>query len=355
MPRDLTVAFAGHAPTSKSNVTALLGDFLHLASPDAQGYYEKPERWGEILFYVLATEATLPEGVKHSLNFALSVEEAKVYLVVPNALGDALDSYGEYVDSILRFDDPLTELVDILSDQPRPHLCVSWDESDPDDEQLINLAHQYPAIRVSDLVQGLVSIVPDTEEAETEEEQAEEPQETPPATASKAQAPAELDEKPKELDEKPSAAAAEGPSTLEGEVAAAHRAVTQSALVVGQVEVSSELLREVHHALNAAYDYFSAIDLSNARKNLADGLLYSPLTVALHTQMQAVNALLSTSEPYREAPAASGAADKPKPAGKPVKVIWDETAQEWKKAGRGRPRAGVRTGLMDAAGTVVED
>lgn len=366
MPTDLTIAFAGHAANAKSNVNSLVSDFLHLGSPDSEGYFEKPDRWGKLAFYILAPDKTLPDGLKHALNLALSIEGGKVYLVTGKDAGDELTAYGEYVDKILSFDDPLSELADILSDAPRPNLFMNWDEADADDEMMINLAHRYvEVIRVSDLVQGLTSIVPDiVDEADgvdIEETPEPEPEEEErPARRSRSRKPQteELNEEQEDLDEtqpvKEKTPEPE-PTTLEEEISAAQRATTQSAIAVGDVTVSTDLLRDVLSALSAAGFYMDAVDTVNATKNLAD-LRRSPLTEELHKQAAALNSALSAEEPYEKA-VRDTASEKPKqkPAGKTTKVVWDEDASEWKKAGRGRPRAGARTGSMDAEGNVTED
>ncbi|MFD4858445.1 hypothetical protein [Streptomyces atratus] len=367
MPTDLTIAFAGHAANARSNVTALVSDFLHLGSPDSEGYFEKPDRWGKLAFYFLAPDKNLPDGLKYSINLALSVENGKVYLVTGKDAGDEVTAYGEYVDKILSFDDPLSELVDILSEAPHPNLFMNWDESDADDEQLINLAHQHDLIRVSDLVQGLTAIVPDIvddddEEGEVEETSEPEPEpevEARPARRSRSRKAEteELNEEQEDLDETQPVKKAPGPvvPTLEEEISAAQRAATQSAIAVGNVTVSADLLRDVLNALSAAGVYMSAVDTVNATKNLAD-LRLSPLTEELHKQAEVLNTALHAEESYEKAVRDTAPEkSKQKPAGKTTRVILDEDSGEWKKAGRGRPRAGARTGSMDAEGNVTED
>ncbi|MFJ1700383.1 hypothetical protein ACIOHC_35930 [Streptomyces sp. NPDC088252] len=365
MPTDLTIAFAGQAANAKSNVNALVSDFLHLGSPDSEGYFEKPDRWGTLTFYVLAPDETLPlpDGLKHALNTVLSIEDSKIYLLTGKNPGDELARYDAYVDKILSFDDPLSELIDILSEAPRPHLLMNWDEADADDEQLINLAHQHTTIRVADLVQGLTAIVPDIEDEPEEEESPEpEPEERPARRGrNRKQEPEELDEEQEDLDEKPTRPVPEqtpkpAAATLEEEISTAQRAITQSAIAVGDVTVPADLLREVLAVLTAAGVYMSATDTANAAKNLAGDVRHSPLTEELGKQAEALSAALRTEESYEKALKDTAPEKaKRKPAGKAAKVVWDDDAQEWKKAGRGRPRAGARTGFMDAEGNVTED
>lgn len=345
---DLTAAFAGHAPNARQNIRSLVSDFLHLGSPDREGYYETPDRWGKLAFYVLALEDDLPAALKTCLDLALSIDGSTVYIVTGTTTVAAIDdAYGEYVDKILAYDDPMAELIDILSDQPRPHLLINWDPADADDEHLIALAHQQSHITVSDLVMGRTEILPNN--SEDPEEPEPEKEERPSRRRARRKEPEELEEEPEELEETP--------STLEEEVSAAHRATgaTQSTIATGDITVPADQLRDVLGALDTATYYMQAVDNANATKNLADQVVYSPLTQQLETQSQSLYQLLNPLEPYEKSlQKTTQEQPKKKPSGKGTRVIWDEDAQEWKKAGRGRPRAGARTGLMDDDGNVTE-
>jgi hypothetical protein len=357
VPKDLTLAFAGHAPNTRRNIEYLLADWLSLGTPDGEGYYDKPDRYGHITIYMLLTDGQVPAGLKPALNLAVSIEDVELHLVTDEVTG-AVAEWTDSVDHVHEPDDPFEFLIGELSGIPSPYLLINWDEKDADDEQLIKLAHQSGKIKVVDLVQGLAEIRPDEEDQEPEPEperpirkpakpQREEVEELDPEEEELDDTSEPVTSTPRKSAEKPQV----GPtSTLEDDVAAAHREM-QTTIAVGEVTVPAELLREAVYLLDRAGYFMRATDATTAAKNLADDVAYSPLTQALGDKVKELNLVLHPELDYEKTPALKATK---KPAGKPTKVVWDEDAQEWKKAGRGRLRAGTRVGFMDEDGNVIE-
>lgn len=366
MPTDLTLAFAGHAPNRKANIESLLEDWLHLASPDKDGYYDKPSRWGEITLYGILTDGQVPKGLQPALHMALSIGDldagVRVILITDKITGD-VQRWAEAVDEVQEVDDPLSHLVSQLANGPRPHLFINWDEKDADDSELIRQAHEHANIKVSDLAQGLVQILPGEDEAEAEPEAPVEEEPEPPRRKSSRRRDQELEEQEEELEDQAPPAQepqeepqASEPSTLEEEVAAAkHQQDMQSAIAVGTVTVASEALREILHQVGRASFYLQAQDTAQATLQLAD-VGWSPLTVDLMAAEEALANLLEQGEPYNAVVEATQKSAPKKPGSKDRrKVVWDDDANEWKPAGRGRTRRGVRVGWMDADGNVTEE
>lgn len=357
MAVDLTIALAGHATNTVENTTFLLSEWLDLGAPD-EGYYAKPGRWGHITILWLLTDGEVPEGLAPALDLTAHIEDTSVHLITDRVTGP-ITRWARLADDVSEVEDPLDCLIRNLADARAATLFISWDEEDADDEKLINLAHAHKSIRVSDLVLGLSEILPGEDESETAPPSI---QDDPPRRRRTDQdAPTELNEQPEELEaeaEAPTEVAPAAPSnappasTLEEEVAAAKRGITQSTIAMGDIKVSADYLRDLVHTVERAAFFMRAHDAQNAAKNLATDTKYSPLTEALCNSVESLNELLSPELAYEETVSKP---TKPKgKAGKPVKVVWDADAQTWNRAGRGRTRAGVRVGWMDEDGHVTE-
>lgn len=359
---EITMAIGGHADNDRRNIEALLTDWLKLAAPDEEGYYELPDRFESLTIYVLLTDGEIPKGIKPALDLVSSIDGAKLHLVTDEVTGPIAKWTGS-VDKVHETDDPFETLVDLLAEPKSSYLFINWDEQDPDDDQLIKLAHKHKTIRVCDLIQGLQQILPgdeDDEDDEPQDEQEEEQEAKKPAprTRKSKQEVLDLDPEEQELDEKPlpatekkqeapQAKAASNASSLEEEVAAAQRQVTAT-LTKGERVISRELLGTIYGILNEAGDYLLFADRMNALKNRANETKQSPLTEAVAQVCEQVRVLWMDD--------ADDAPEKPtEPVGKTYKAVWDEDENTWKKAGRGRVRAGVRTAQIDEQGNVFED
>lgn len=377
MPRDLTLAVAGHAKNTKLNIELLLRDRLHLGAPDKKGYYDKPDRYGALNVYFLLTDGEIPAGLKPALHLLSGIDPVNLTLITDEVTGD-IAQWAEAVDDVQEVDEPLTALIENLADSPNPYLYVNWDESDVDDEQLIQLAHATGKIKVADLVQGLSELLPDEESDEQEDPEPEPQKDEKPTSRRRKPAkeePEDLEESEENLPEDPAktlpaaekseekpqvngpSTSSQEPSTLEEEVAAAAREVktSQITLPVGEtVTVPTTLANRLYEVLNTAGDYLLYLDHLNALKNMADTTLKSPLTEALAGAAEEVRQLLYAEVPYSQTVPAPEKPKKSAATGKTARVVWDEDAGEWKKAGRGRVRAGVRTGVMDEDGNVTE-
>lgn len=359
MPYDITIGLAGHAPNKAANVTALLEDFLHLGTPDGEGYYAQSTRWKSVSIYLLLTDGTVPPGLEPAARLAASIEGARLHLVT-DKVNASIKAWADCCDSVSEVADPLDCLIREL-DSAHGVLCIGWDETDPDDTQLIKLAHDRDHVTVRNLVEGLVEIVPGDEEQPGEPPAPEEAKTEAPVRRRRTSPPSsvgsDLDETPQDLEEKPpvgelkheepQAALA---STLEQDVAQAYRARdTQTTIAVGAITVDAAVLAELARVVDRAAFYMRAVDATNAAKNLATETVPSPLAEALGNQVQVINSLLYPELAYEDTLPKE---EKPRDSGKRHKVVLDEETGEWKKAGRGRTRAGVRTGWRDDSGIV---
>lgn len=367
MPTDLTVAIAGHAPNTTRNIEMLLDDRLKLGAPDKSGYYSKPDRFGQITVYALLTDGVIPDGLKPALNILPFIDGVRFVIITDAVQGD-IAKWTDSADRIDVVDDPFEFLISKLADAPSPQLYINWDDSDADDEKLVQLALKTEKITVRDLVEGLVEIVPDEEEPEPEQEPEEE---EPPAPEKRARKRQELlEEEPEELEEEPApplpeiekkqedpqvTATSRQPvkpsSTLEDEVATAHRA--QGTLPVEDTyTLTRAQVEDIFNTLQTASCFLQLTDrLENLRLG-DDAKRSSKLTNEVTWASERVRAVLFPEVPYEKALADA----KPAKAAddKRYKVVWDEDTTEWKKAGRGRTRAGVRVAWMDSAGNVYD-
>lgn len=368
MPTDITVAVAGHGPNTKPNIEILLSDWLRLAAPDSEGYYSKPDHLGTVTFYALLVDGTIPDGLKPALHLLASIDGARLELVTDKVEGE-IAKWAKVVDDDHEVADPYGFVIGKLADAKRSHLLINWNEVDADDEELISLAHER-GVRVLDLVNGLARIERAEPEDEAEPEPEKEEPEPTPTRAARKTSPRkveELEEAPQELEdaedqpapqpEKPQAKAlpepSSEPSTLEEEVSAAKR--TQTTIAVGEVTVDTELLRTTGHVLGKAAYFMRALDAQNAAKNMADAQ-HSPLTQALMDSLQGLEKVLNPEVDYDQTLSAPTKAEKPKKGALEPgrKVVWDEDAEEWKPAARGRRRAGTRVGVVGDDGNVIE-
>jgi hypothetical protein len=370
VPTDLTLAFAGHAPNHENNVRYELADALCLASPDEDGYYDKPDRWRTITFYVLLTDGQVPKGLEMTLDLLASIGDPEVgdvqlHIVTDKSTG-RIAKWAKTADSVEEDDDPIARLVSILSNSPNPRLLINRDDTDPDDEELLRQAWA-AGIRVEDFVMGRSEIPPD-EEDEPEPEPEPEPEEEEPAPrrrTSRRRA-EELEEQEEELEDEPPAASrqqeepqASTPSiqeeTLEEEIAAAARQqqTVQSAIAIGTIAVSSEGLREILNEVSHVSFYLQAQDTAAAAR-VREDVRWAPVTVSIMSAEEALASLLQQGEPY-DAVVKATTKTAPKKSAERKKVVWDEDAREWKPAGRGRTRRGVRIGWMDTDGNVTEE
>ncbi|MFE9834049.1 hypothetical protein ACFYP4_02700 [Streptomyces sp. NPDC005551] len=370
MPTDITIAFGGHAANARPNVEALLSDWLRLGSPDREGYYDKPDRWGKITFYALLADGVVPDGLKHAMRMASSIgdlDDGVAFEIVTDTVTADVEKWAEAADKVHEVEDPFKHLVALLGEASRPYLFINWDEEDADDEELIKLCHENPDIRVSDLVNGLGQIVPDArdEEEPQDEPEEEEPEEKPARRSGKSRSRAveELEAPEEELDETPAKAQAStvkaseaAPQSLEEDVAAAKRAEpAQSTLAVGEITVDSNRLRDVLVAISRTTFYLQSQDTANAARALTE-VVFSPLTVDLVAAEETLAGLLEGETKYDEVVKATAKPAKGKPAleaGK--KVIWDEDGGTWKPAPRGRKRSGTRVGIVQDDGSVLEE
>jgi hypothetical protein len=362
VPRDITLALAGHAPNRPSNVQTQLEDLLVLGTPDKDGYYDKPDRWGTVTIYALLTDGAVPEGMEAALNLAASIGDpdagdVKLCIVTDDVSG-RVAKWAKVADSVEEVDDPISHLVATLANSRKPVLLINWDQTDADDDELIRQAHA-TGIRVEDFVMGRSEILPGEEEPQPEPEEEEEAPAPRRTSRRRAQ---ELEEPEEELEEEapaapqpqeePQAAAA---SSLEEELAAAHRQQDmQSTIAVGTIGVPSEALRDILDKVSRTTFFLQAQDTANAARQLAD-VEWAPLTRDAMEAEESLAELLQQAEPYE---AAVTATDKPaakKAAKARRKVVWDDDASEWKPAGRGRTRSGVRVGWMDADGNITEE
>ncbi|MFE6739789.1 hypothetical protein [Streptomyces tubercidicus] len=359
MPYDITIGLAGHAPNTAANVTALLEDFLHLGTPDSEGYYAQPTRWENVSIYLMLTDGTVPSGLEHAARLAASIDGAELHLVT-DEVSTSIKAWAECCDSVSEVADPLEYLVHRL-DSAHGVLCVAWDETDADDTELISLAHSRDHVTVRNLVQGLVEIVPGDEDPPDQPAAPEEAKAETPARRRRTSPPVssgtDLDETPQEVEEQPppdeltheepQAATA---STLEEDVAQARRARdAQTTIAVGAIAVDAAVLAELARVVDRAAFYMRAVDATNAAKNLAAETVPSPLAEALGNQVQVINSLLYPELAYEDT---FPKAEKKRASGKRHKVVLDEESGKWQKAGRGRTRAGVKTGWMGDDGIV---
>ncbi|MFI0265659.1 hypothetical protein [Streptomyces luteogriseus] len=370
MPRDITLALAGHAPNRPSNVQTQLEDLLVLGTPDEDGYYDKPDRWGTITIYALLTDGTVPEGLEAALNIAGSIgdpDEGDVKLcIVTDDITGRVAKWAKVADTVEEADDPISHLVAALANSRKPVLLINWDDSDADDDELIRQAHATGKIRVEDFVMGRSQILPndDGEEPQPEPEaEPEEEEEAPARRRTSRRRAQELEEPEEELEEELPAAPepqeepqAAATSSLEEELAAAHRQQDmQSTIAVGTIGVSSEALRDILDKVVRLTFFLQAQDTANAARQLAD-VEWAPLTCDAMAAEESLAQLLQQAEPYEAVVAATDRPAAKKAASKGRrKVVWDDDASEWKPAGRGRTRSGVRVGWMDADGNITEE
>jgi hypothetical protein len=362
VPTDITLAFAGHAPNHANNVRYELADALYLASPDEDGFYDKPDRWRTITFYVLLTDGQVPEGLETTLNMLADIGDpdrgdVQLHIVTDKSSG-RIAKWGRTADTVEEHDDPIARLISILSDASNPRLLINYDGTDADDEELLRQAWA-ASIRVEDFVMGRTELLPNEEEQPAPEPEPEEQEDPEPPRRRASRRPAEeLEEREEELED--AAPAQEEPQvteveTLEEEVAAAHRAQDmQSTIAVGTIEVSSETLRQILSKIGHASFYLQSQDTANAARRLED-VRWAPLTTEVMQAEDALYKLLYPGELYADAVKATEKAAPKKQQGQRKKVVWDEDAGEWKPAGRGRTRRGIRTGWMDVDGTVTEE
>lgn len=344
---DLTLAIAGHAPNTARNIEALLADWLDLGAPDADGYYDKPERFKTITVYALLTDSTIPAGLKPALKVLPYIDGVRFEIVTDSAKGE-IAKWAESADNLIVALDPFEALIEALGDGKSPRLLINWDDSDADDERLVQLAHEHGKIKVLDLVEGLVEIVPDEDpEPEPEPE---------PAPRKRTRKPETLDKEPEELDDAPPPAPTPEPVADEPAPASESQEPAQLTVPIADTYTfSRDLAEQVYGALVVASDYLNYADCMAALREGRPTTTAerSALTQDLTNVAELVRAVIFGEEPYEQnAPKKTAA---PKPGNdKPVRVIWDEDSGEWKRAGRGRVRVGTRVGLMDADGNVTE-
>lgn len=357
---DLTLAVAGHADNRPANVEALLSDRLRLGAPDADGFYPKPDRYRNLTFYALLTDGQVPQGLKPALKLLWDVSGSTFEIVTDDVAGDVVKWAAE-ADDVHVAADPAEKLISLLSAARSSQLLINWDERDADDERLIQLAHAAPTITVRDLVEGLVEIVHDDPE----------PAPQPPEPAGRRRKAREvLEEQPEELedppvpDEAPQEETPEEPQVSTPSHTPAPQEAAAKPVPAAQVTLPTaaeytlprELVEQAYGALVSAADYHNYLDSMDAihAGKALDALERSPLTHDLANTAEMLRAVLYQEVPYAVVQGDAARKKTPAPA-TAGRVVWDEAAQEWRKAGRGRIRAGTRTGTMDAAGNVRED
>lgn len=351
---DLTLAVAGHAPNSQANIEALLSDWLRLGAPDREGYYSRPPRFKQITVYALLTDGEVPPGLLPALNLLPFVDDTRFEVVTDRVTGDVA-RWAKTADGVHTSTDPASTLLDLLSEARSPRLLINWDDTDADDEALVQAAHESGKIRVLDLVEGLVEIVPD----DPEEEEAQEEAPPEPARPARRKKPEVLEEVVEELDEE-EPPAAKRPARVEPlphdrtEADTAPEAPVQTTLPTADAfAIKRELVERVYGALVLAADYHHYDDCMRAilAGKAVEKPESGPLTAELTTSAELLRTILFGEVPYEQAVTATATQ---KPTGKPYKVIWDEDEKEWRKAGRGRVRTGTRVGMMDSQGNVTE-
>lgn len=343
---DLTLALAGHAPNNWNNVDFLLHETLKLGAPDGQGYYARPDRYSSITVYALLTEGTVPPGLRHALDILPYIVGARFEIFTEKATGDILKWDA---DAVHESADPYESLISALGEARSARLLINWQTDDADDERLIRLAHEQGKIRVFDLVEGLVEITPDDPEPETPQAVPVEPEETPPKRRRRE----ELEDPREALEDTPATLVSAPPVVEE----AAPFAPAQTTIPVeDQYAITRALAEQVYGALVVAADYHNYSDCQDAIRagKAVAPVERSPLTQELTNVAEMLRAVIYGEVPYGETgPAVAPRTRTGRTAG-PVKVIWNDSTREWQKAGRGRVRSGVRTGLMDADGKVTE-
>lgn len=347
---DLTLAIAGHADNTEANIEALISDWLRLGAPDSEGFYAKPERYNKIVFYVLLTDGQVPPGLKPAMRMLWDISGTALEIVTDKVSGEIV-KWAREADAIHEADDPAAKLISLLSGARSSRLLINWNESDADDENLIAMAHASEAgIKVLDLVEGLVEIAPDEPEPAPEPE----PEVVRPRRARKA--PEELEEVREELEE--TASPDEKPeepslvSTPSGPQAAEAAQTTMP--IASQYVLPRDLAEEIYGLLAVTGDYHLYMDYMDTLRSgrAVQPPQKSPLTQQISDAAEKLRQILFGEEAYSTA--ATAAVNPKKTYGKATKVFWDDEKKEWEKIGRGRPRAGVRTGMMDVAGNVVE-
>lgn len=338
---DLTLAVAGHAPNSRRNVDSLLSDWLQLGAPDVEGYYPRLDRYKNVTIYALLTEGTVPPGLKHALDILPFIDGARFEIFTDARKGDIAKWDADEIHVV---QDPYEAFVVALSEARSPRLLINWLDTDADDEKVIKLAHDTGKIRVLDLVEGLVEIAPDPPEAPEPEV----PVDEPPVKRRRREP---IEEPKEELDDTPEPA----PSPPVVAVTETPAEPVQTTIPVEEhYTITRELAEQLYVALITAADYHNFGDQQAAilAGKALETAERSPLTHELTNVAELLRAILYGEVPY--AMTGSSVSPRQKTGAKPVKVIWDEESKEWRKAGRGRTRAGTRVGMMDESGTVVE-
>lgn len=344
----LTMAIAGHAENDPVNVKMLLSDWLRLGAPDREGYYDKSSVYDTITLYALLTEDAIPQGLKGVLDILPFVDGVQFEIVTGRTVTDGsdVDKWSATADDTHTVDDPLEYTISLLEKARVKRLLINWDESDADDDLLIRRAHT-GSIPVYDLVYGMTEITPDNPELESAPAPEPEPEQPKPKTRRTRRMAEELREEPEELPDtspdvtEPQAQAPSGPEEPK-----------QMTIATGEITIPANTLREIVTTLDRAALYLRAVDAQEAARHLKEVKENSPLATALGEHVKGLNMLLHPELNYSSVVAKQKSAN---PWGVATKVIWDDEKQEWKKAGRGRVRAGTRTGMMDIAGIVRED
>lgn len=369
MPKKtLTVAAGGTAPLRERHLAMLVQDKLGLQGPDADGYYELPDRYDRIDVVIAASGPNLSDTTRALFDFFAMIDGNRITVITDDDEGDIAAELERHADELIIAKDPAQSALDHLQEAEGTSITwLAWGENaDPTTVRLRDLSWD-AGLKVKDLCQGMFTLEPE-EQVDAPEQPEEERQEKPAPRKRAARTPREeLTSSREELtsqtgkslpapekeQEEPQVNAPSPPSSLEEDVAAAHRATEPQQLTIatGEIRVSAAALQELASILDRAAFYMRAVDAQNAAKNLAE-TKYSPLTEALNNAVTTLNLALYPELDYSKT---LKAADKPKDQGKGVRVVYDEGEQNWKRAGRGRVRAGTRTGVQYEDGRVVED
>ena len=383
MTKHIAVAFAGAGDVRELTVESLLNDWLGFGEKDKDGYYAASDN--EVDVYFPASAEHHNANLQRVVDWSAWADLPYNVVLQKNDRADEIETLvedAEHVDEVANVNKALIDTL-VSSNADEKYLVLLWgEEGDEDSENLATLA-ELKKIPIKDLTAGLDDLqFSDDAEEEPEPEPAPEPERPRRRGRGRAEKSEEQPEKPAEEDKpkrgrrgRNEAVETEDEPLTDDDVKDEEPEPTPKRERKAKPEPVEPLVHNViekekswgdagaghdpkpqvppvvFEALARARQYFDAVDMSNALKNLAGEIQPSPLALLLGEAKTALEEFWAggtsdkPSEAISETQESAAEPERPK-RGRPrtrevtEAYLLNEEEGTYRKAGRGRPRRG---------------